>query len=413
MTARFGSESARGALPREFNLLWASQALSALGDAMTLVAMPLVVLAATGSVEQMGRLTALARTAGLVATALAGIVVDRSEPRRIMLACDVFRCALMVLIPVALVLEYRSLGLVFAVGVGAALAQGLFYVGHVSLVADLVGRARVGFANSRIEGSIALAYVFGPLIAGALSARLGPESVVGIDGATFLLSAITLLAMGKPRSTSPAETGAAAPPSRLGLAGLRFLREQPELWRLTLLVASCQFFTAAIVDLFIFRLKHDVNLGDTGTGLTFATASAAAVLAAASTPRLRARFGFHRLWVAAVTLQGTALLAAYPAHSFAPIALAAAVYMAAMTVLMICQASIRQELTPQHLLGRVTSTYMVLVTLPIPLGALAATSLAARWGAAMVMTGLGAGLLLTAALAAALWVRLPTAPRSP
>ncbi|HKY37860.1 MAG TPA: hypothetical protein VJN18_18080, partial [Polyangiaceae bacterium] len=104
---------------------------------------------------------------------------------------------------------------------------------------------------------------------------------------------------------------------------------------------------------------------------------------------------------------------AYPAHSFAPIALAAAVYMAAMTVLMICQASIRQELTPQHLLGRVTSTYMVLVTLPIPLGALAATSLAARWGAAMVMTGLGAGLLLTAALAAALWVRLPTAPRSP
>lgn len=399
-------------LPRAFYVFWGGQALSALGDAMTLVAMPLVVLAVTGSVEQMGRLTALSRIGGLVATAVAGFVVDRAEPRRIMLVSDAFRCALMALIPIAALLEFRSLALVFVVGVGAALGQGLFYVGHVSLIAELVGRARVALANSRIEGSIALAYVLGPLLAGLLSSRLGPESVVGIDAVTFFLSALALLVMGKPAASGVVDDGAPASRARIGLAGLHFLRQQPELWRLTALVAVCQFFTAASVDLFIFRLKHELRLDDTGTGLTFAVAGVAAVLAAAGTPRLRARLGFHRLWVTAVALQALALLLAYPARSFAPIAVAAAVYMAAMTTLLICQASIRQELTPLPLLGRVTSTYLVLIALPVPFGAIAATSLAAHWGAATIQAGLGAGLLLTAAVAAALWLSRPTVPRS-
>jgi MFS family permease len=409
-----GSDPSEKPLPRAFNLFWIGQGVSALGDAMTIVAMPLVVLAVTSSVEQMGNLTALARVAGLIATALAGFVVDRAEPGRVLLACDFFRFVLMALIPVAFFYDFREVWLVFAVGMGAALAQGVFYVGHVSLVAALVGRARVSIANSRVEGTIALAYVFGPLLAGLLSARFGPANVLGIDALTFLLSVLALLAMGRVAAAPQEITEhAASSKATVGLAGLKFLRNQPELWRLTILVALCQFFTAAIVDLFIFRLKRELGQGDSTAGLTFAIASAAAVAAAVGTPRLRTRFGFRRLWVVAVLLQGLALLGAYSAHSLAPVALAAAIYMAAMTTLLICQASIRQELTPQHLLGRVTSSYLVLVTLPVPLGALAATQLAARFGAAPVMAGLGAGLLLTATLASAIWAVMPTVPRSP
>src|SRR5262245_49490413 len=106
-----GAENPKAGLPRAFNVFWAGQALSALGDAMTIVAMPLVVLAVTGSVAQMGRLTALARVGGLVATALAGALVDRRDPRRVMLACDVARFALMSLIPLAWALDLRPLWL--------------------------------------------------------------------------------------------------------------------------------------------------------------------------------------------------------------------------------------------------------------------------------------------------------------
>jgi hypothetical protein len=81
--------------------------------------------------------------------------------------------------------------------------------------------------------------------------------------------------------------------------------------------------------------------------------------------------------------------------------------MACMTALLICQASIRQERTPQRLLGRVTSSYLVLVALPAPLGALLATALATSHGADKAQAVAGVGLLLTALLAAALWARMP------
>jgi hypothetical protein len=99
------------------------------------------------------------------------------------------------------------------------------------------------------------------------------------------------------------------------------------------------------------------------------------------TSRLRALLRFHRLWVAAVALQASALALASAARSLPLLAGAAAVYMAALMTLMICQASLRQELTPEDLLGRVTSAYLVAIALPTPLGALAATTLAAHFGA--------------------------------
>jgi len=407
------SQSSDPALPRSFYLFWAGQGLSAIGDAMTLVAMPLLVLAESGSVADLGRLTAFSRTGGLVATALAGWVVDRFRPRPVMLLCDLMRCALMTLIPLAIVLQFHRLWLVLLVGVGAALAQGFFYVGHVSLVVDLVGKTRVSSANSRIEGTIALAYVFGPLLAGLFSAKWGPGAVLGFDAVSFLISVLALLAMGNlgrgierdaTRSTPVSRTESRA---EVWLAGLQFIRRHPQLSRLTILVATTQLFTAAIVDLFIFRLKHDLGQGDTGTGITFAIAAAASVVAAAMTSRLRARIRFHRLWVVAVALQGSALVLAGQARSLTLLAVAAAVYMAALMTLMICQASLRQELTPEGLLGRVTSAYLVAIALPAPLGALAATALAAHFGAASVQAGIGAALVGTAALASFVWARMP------
>lgn len=397
------SDASGKALPRAFSVFWAGQGLSALGDAMTVVALPLVVLAQTGSVADMGRLTAFARTGGLLATALAGFVVDRLRPRRVMLACDLFRCALMGLIPLALLVELRAPWLVFVVGVGAALAQGIFYVGHVSLVAEIVGRVRVSLANSRIEGTIALSFVFGPLAAGALSARFGPATVLGVDAATFFVSALTLLSMG--RGDAPALETPAPQPRATWTTGFEFIRGQPELARLSILVALYQLCTAAVVDLFIFRLKHQLGQGDSGVGLTFAVASAAAVAAATLTPRLRAKLSFHRLWSGALVLQGLALAATAASHSWVSLAAAAAIYMSVMTTLTICHASVRQELTPQHLLGRVTSAFVVLVTLPAPMGALAATALAERFGPGPVQAGTGVGLLMTAACAAFIWSR--------
>jgi MFS family permease len=390
-----------GALPRAFHLFWAGQSLSALGDAMTMVAMPLVVLAATGSVQQMGRMTSFALVGSLVSTAGAGFVVDRRDARRIMIVCDVFRFALMSLIPLVWWAGVRSMGLVYFVGICCAFTESIFYIGHISLVARLVGRAHVGRANARVQATAALAFVVGPFAAGILSGHFGPTMALAVDAVTFFVSALSL-AWIRPRAPLEAEAPTSQEPSWGGLlVGWRFIWGEPSLMRLTLSMGVYFFFMASVVDIFIYRLKHELGQGDAGVGAIFGIASAASVVTAAATPWLRARATFHALWSAALVLQGTLLVAtAIGAPSFTFMAAAATLVVAPMTMLKICQASMRQEITPAHLLGRVTSSYLTLISLPMPLGAALATTLAARFGARSIQASIGVALIATTLVAA-------------
>jgi MFS family permease len=438
-------------LPPAFHLFWAGQSLSAVGDAMTTVAMPLVMLAATGSVQQMGSLRSFALAGSLISTAGAGFVIDRWDARRIMIGCDVFRFVLMALVPLGWWYGVHSTGLLYSVGIGAALAEGIFYVGHVALVAQLVGRARAGQANGRVQATAALAFVVGPFLAGVLSAHLGPTIALGIDAGTFLVSALSLglirnrthaydpaagplrdrthaydpaagplrdrthaydpaaSAPGDARASGPAP-GSLAPPSPASivdslLVGWRFIRKQPDLVRLAIAMGAYLFFTASIVDILIYRLKTELGQGDAGVGSMFGIAAATSVVAAAVTPSLRSRVPFRTLWIAALVLQGCLLVATSGSPSFALMAGAASLFMAPMTMLKICQASIRQEVTPAPLLGRVSSTYLTLVSLPMPVGAVLATAIAARFGARAVQAGIGTALLGASLAACFLWTR--------
>ncbi|MRT44822.1 MFS transporter, partial [Xylella fastidiosa subsp. multiplex] len=73
---------------RDFGIFWAAQTLSVLGDSFALIALPLLVLEATGSVARMGLLTGVGSVAAVVAAVFAGALVDRADRRRLLVACD-------------------------------------------------------------------------------------------------------------------------------------------------------------------------------------------------------------------------------------------------------------------------------------------------------------------------------------
>src|ERR1700759_5696906 len=86
---------------REFNLLWVSQALSDLGNAISTLAVPLLVLHLTGSAVQAGLVGTTGLSVMVLARLPAGVLVDRLDRRRILLACDAVR-----------LVAYLTLGLV-------------------------------------------------------------------------------------------------------------------------------------------------------------------------------------------------------------------------------------------------------------------------------------------------------------
>ena len=76
---------------RNFTVFWAGQTFSFLGDAFSIVAIPLLILEMTGSLAQMGVVTALYGVGSLVAGIAARPIVDRVDRRKLMIRCDIGR----------------------------------------------------------------------------------------------------------------------------------------------------------------------------------------------------------------------------------------------------------------------------------------------------------------------------------
>jgi len=392
---------------RGFNILWAGQTLSALGDSFALVALPLLVLQATGSVAQMGLVTGVNGIGQIIAGIFAGVIVDRVDRRRLMIACDLARTALYGLIPLWWALRGPAFWLIYLVVLGASLLNMGFQVAYMTAVANLVERSQITEANGRLQATYAVAYVVGPMLAGLVSARTGPVIAIGIDAFTFAMSAASLTLIRLRVSAPNGSSLARKAESRLGelIAGARYLWAQPTLRAITWLTAMTSLLVGGGMDLFIYHLKHDLAQGDSAVGLTLGLASIGAALGSVVAPLLRRRFGFGVTWITGFAVSGLALAFVGPAPNVALVAVFASCYTLGDTVRVILQISLRQELTPDHLLGRVTSAFWTLGAVPMSLGAALGAALAQRVGAPGVLIGMGLGAFILSMISIATPVR--------
>ncbi|CAM5515405.1 MFS transporter [Streptomyces aurantiogriseus] len=373
---------------RDFGVFWVAQTLSFLGDSFALIALPLLVLEATGSVARMGLLTAVGGAASVVAAVFAGTVVDRVDRRRLLITCDLVRMVLYGVIPVVWLFGPRIWLLYTVLPVCEAVGM-LFAVGYVTVVRGLVDTARLTEANGRLNATAAAAGVLGPLGAGLLAAWTGPAAAVGVDAASFGVSAACLAVVRvreRPADDRPGERAGLWRDLRTGVA---FLYGHPVLRTLTVVLFLFSFLTLGLNDLIIYHLKHDLGHDDGTVGTVLAAGALGTVAGSLLVARVRRRLGFGPTWITAVALSGVAVAGLGWARHVGLIAVLAALFLATVAVAGTCSMSLRQEVTPEPLLGRVTSAFWTLQYAAAPIGAAVLTWAAERHGTAPV--GLLAG----------------------
>ncbi|MFY1594062.1 MFS transporter [Micromonospora sp. WMMD737] len=383
---------------RHFGAYWAAQSLSAAGDSFAYIAVPLLVLHATGSVAQMGLLTAAAGAASVGAGIFGGVLVDRYDRRKLMITADLARLVLYGLIPLAW-LGGPQVWLLFVVLPICEAAGMVFQVAAVTAVRNLVDRPRITEANGRLQATYAAAAVLGPLLAGVVSARFGPTAAIAINAASFALSAFGLWLVRLRRSDEGATAGgAAAREGRLAefLAGARFLWRQPVLRSLTVLLSVFIFLTYGFTDVLVYHVKHDLGGSDGTVGTVLGLAALGTVVGALLVAPLRRRRGFGITWIGAHAVCGLAIVGIGVVGSVRGVTLLTAVYLCGVSVGGICSMSLRQEITPDHLLGRVTSAFWSTHYALGPAGAAVLTWAAGRYGVTAVTVVAGAGCLLVA-----------------
>ncbi|MFE9560539.1 MFS transporter [Streptomyces sp. NPDC006487] len=384
---------------RPFTVFWLGQALSVLGGSVSMLALPLLVLEVTGSLVGMGLITALSGVFAIATGTFAGHVVDRVDRRRLMIGCDLARAVLLGSVPLMWSFGGPRIWLLYVLTALVTVLKTLFDVAYVSAVPSLVEPADLAAANGRLMGTFALGTLLGPVVAGLLVSGVGGAWALALDGASFLVSAVSLRWV---RFGVRGDAAEPRPPGSTSLrevfvVGFRFLWAHALLRPLTVLLTLLTFVTVGATDLLIFRLQNDLDRDPATVGYVIAVSGIGVVCASFAAGPLRRALGFGPCWLGAVALIGVSVAAIGVGRSVPLIAAMAALLLFGLTLGGICSMTLRQEVTPDHLLGRVTSAFWTVHNASGPVGAAALTALAARHGVPSTSLAAGGFCLLIAA----------------
>ena len=172
----------------------------------------------------------------------------------------------------------------------------------------------------------------------------------------------------------------------------------PVLRPVTLLFGIFLFVAAPIINLTIYRLKNDLGQGDGTVGIVFGVASVGAILAGMLAPMLRKRLGFGVSFLGSNALIGAAIVFIGLAPGVAAIAVFATLFGFGNTVRNINSMSLRQQLTPDHLLGRVSAAWWTMLTVLGPVGNALGAAVAEWTSVKLVFTVSGVMSIVTATI---------------
>lgn len=377
---------------RDFLTFWTGRAISDLGDQITIVALPLTAIATLQATPaQVGLLTALRLAPNLLVTLPAGVWVDRVRRRPVLIFSALASALLLASIPFTYVLGLLAIEQLYVVAFVTGTLSVLSLVARQSYIPSLVGRDRLVEANSRLLTTQTSAEMAGPGISGVLVQFLTAPMPIVLDTISFLVSALTLGIIRRPEPEPRPTHRAVIAEIREGFATLF---GHPVLRALTVTPSLMLFAIGAQNAVFILFMVRELSFEPATVGVVLAARSVGAVLGAVSAGSAARRFGLGPSVIVAVLFSGVSLIG----RGFAggPVATAALALMAVQvwggltySIMSVNGPSLRQALTPHHLLGRVNATYRFAAWGTSPLGAILGGLLAQAFDArtALLVTG--------------------------
>ena len=378
---------------------WLSaEALSLTGTRVSMIAIPWFVLTTTGSATQTG-LVAFAELAPMVLLkALGGPVIDRIGARRVAISCDLASVVVVGLIPVLHAAGMLSFPTLLAL---VALAGGLRGPGDAAkhaLIPAIVQQAavpmeRVTGLSSAVERTASMA---GAAFAGGLVALVGASNALLVDAASFALSAVVLLMTTRSLARPASEKGDDLPYLTRLRTGWDFLRREPVLMTLTLMIAVTNLIDIAFSAVLVPVWAKETDGGAAVVGLVFAVWSAASVAGSLVAARWAERMPRFKVYVAAFLVAGAPKFVVMALG--APLSVVLAVFVVggfASGFLNPILGAVFYERIPDGLVGRVSSLSTAVCFALMPLGGLCGGLLVSYFGLASALAVLGAAYLLT------------------
>jgi MFS family permease len=355
-----------------YRRLWTSILISSFGGQVTMLALPLtaaVLLQATPT--QMGLLTAMEIVPFVVLSLPSGVWLDRVRKLPVYVIGELTLALTVASVPLAWWLGWLSMSWLYAIGLVLGTVYTVAGSAAQIVLTQVVARERLVEAHAKNALASSGAEVAGPGFAGALIKMVGAPLALLVDAAMLIVSASILRGIGirEPR----------AAPARQHfvdelMVGLRFVVQHRLLIALALALGIWQFCHHAAVVVQILFATRTLGMSEQAVGLSFVVMGVGSVLASVFGNRVSRRIG-----PGPSLALGSALCAlGWLQAAFAPVSAVGVAMFALMLFLFSLGAvlvfinflALRQAVTPEPLLGRMTSTMRWLILIPAGPGAL-------------------------------------------
>ena len=394
---------------RDFRTLWFSLTITHFGGQVTFLALPLtaaIMLHATPL--QMGILTAVEALPYTLFGLFTGVLVDRSRKLPLIIMADLSRGAALLAVPIAAWLGWLSMPVLYIVGFLVGLGGIVGWAAYQVFMTERVGRDNLVEANSRIALSDSSAQLIGPGLAGIFIQWLTAPFAILLDACSFFISAWMLRGIPDKASDLPKVRHDVGNANWKGIwadarEGLHLIRHNPILRSLAWGLAVWQFVKHIYLAIIILYAARDLQLSAGKIGAIWMMGGVGFLLASFAIQRANRRFGVGRTMLAGLLITGIAwlMIAAVGPGDWAGLWLGVALFFFDLGAMLffINYLSLRQSVTPDRLLGRVTSTMIFLSIAMAPVGSIVGGLMGTAFGlrATIAVSGVG-GLLLALAL---------------
>jgi MFS family permease len=343
---------------RDLRLIVLGGFLSGLGSQATLVALPYQVYVQTHSALLVGLLGLVELGPLVAASLLGGAVADRVDRRTLLLLDQMGLVLTAAGLTVAASLGHPPLAVVYALAALLAAFTALQSVTVSAIVPRLVAPAQLRSALALEYGLSTLTMVVGPALGGILIGALGLSWAYAVDAVSCAAMVLAVLGL---TPQPPVQVGPHEGLGRSIAEGLRYVRgNQALLGSFAIdLVAMVFGMPRALFAVLSVSVYH---AGAAGTGALYSAIAAGATVAALTTGWLRHVSRLGRVVVCAVTVWGVAVALAGLAGSLWIAAVLFALAGAADSISAVCRTTINQTVTQEHMRGRMSSVFSLVVS---------------------------------------------------
>ncbi|WP_170991125.1 non-ribosomal peptide synthetase/MFS transporter [Herbidospora galbida] len=185
---------------KRFGAVAAGQLVSIIGSALTEFAVPLWIYVTTGSLVNFALFSVVGLLPGMLVAPLAGVIVDRYDRRRVMLAGDVGAWSTQLALGVLLWTGNLEIWAIYPLLAILSVALTFQRLAYGASIPQLVPKRLLGHANGVVQMVTGSAQLIVPLIAAGLMATIGLEGILVIDVASYTFAIVSVLLVKFPRT---------------------------------------------------------------------------------------------------------------------------------------------------------------------------------------------------------------------